>query len=58
MGDDLAALRHPANQRCDQPAQGIDILIGFGSGQIDAGLGLEILQLDPRIGNEAVFVTL
>src|SRR5436190_9769042 len=53
MGDHLAALRHSAGQREDEPAQRIDRLLLPGGAQPGAMLLFERLNRDPRIGDDA-----
>ena len=48
MGDDLAAFRHPAGQRKDEPAQRIDRLLL--PGRAKPGLGREPLDLPAIAG--------
>src|SRR5580700_4389323 len=50
MMDDLAALRHAAHQRGGETAQRIDFLVAFFRREHDAGLFLEILEIETRVG--------
>src|SRR3546814_10420225 len=53
MLDQLAAIGHPAGEREQQAAEGVDVLLAFVFGKHRADTLLELLDGGARIGNEA-----